>query len=86
MMDNNISAELAATHERELKRFLAICIIYQEPIGMRGAVDELWHTFIMFTKNYASFCKKFLDILFIILQMMKILPKVIVIHLQFDLT
>lgn len=58
MIDNNISAELAATHERELKRFLAICIIYQEPIGMRGAVDELWHTFIMFTKNYASFCNK----------------------------
>lgn len=56
MKDNSISAERAAIHERELKRFLAICVVYKEPIGMRGEVDELWHNFIMFTDDYASFC------------------------------
>ncbi|QWK81231.1 glycine-rich domain-containing protein [Ochrobactrum sp. BTU1] len=58
MREYDICAEVAITRERELKRFLAICAIFHDPIGMRGSVDELWHSFIIFTEDYASFCEE----------------------------
>lgn len=54
--EEGIDPQRAAGHERELKRFLALCAIYRGPIGMRGKVDELWHTFLMFTEDYHRFC------------------------------
>lgn len=54
--DEGVGSAIAAVHERELKRFLALCAIYGAPIGMRGEVDELWHTFLMFTQDYQRFC------------------------------
>jgi hypothetical protein len=53
-----VDPDLAVIHARELKRFLALCAIYRGPIGMRGPVDELWHTFLMFTEDYQSFCDR----------------------------
>jgi len=58
MKENDICADVAAKHEKELKRFLAICAIYHDPIGMRASVDELWHSFITFTEEYALFCEQ----------------------------
>ena len=47
----------AALHERELKRFLLLCSIYpNRNFGMAGPVDELWHTFLLFTGPYVRFC------------------------------
>ena len=34
-------------HEREIKRFLALSAINPGKYGMRGPLDELWHTFII---------------------------------------
>lgn len=45
-------------HEREIKRFLALCAINPGRYGMRGPLDELWHTFILFTSSYAEFCRE----------------------------
>lgn len=45
-------------HEREIKRFLALSSLYPGRYGMRGPLDELWHTFIIFTSSYARFCKR----------------------------
>ena len=45
-------------HEREIKRFLALSSLYPGRYGMRGPLDELWHTFIIFTSWYARFCKR----------------------------
>lgn len=56
IMDKGVDHATAAIHERELKRFLALCAIYGGPIGMRGDVDDLWHTFLMFTQDYRRFC------------------------------
>lgn len=54
---HSIPIEIAREHEREMKRFLALCIISPNAIyGMRGPVDEIWHTFILFTKRYHEFC------------------------------
>lgn len=44
-------------HEREIKRFLALASSKPGRYGMRGPLDELWHTFIIFTKKYADFCR-----------------------------
>lgn len=58
IQDEGVSPSTANIHERELKRFLALCAIFRGPIGMRGPVDELWHSFLMFTEDYERFCTK----------------------------
>jgi hypothetical protein len=57
MEEQRLPAEVAREHERELKRYLVMCALDPEtPYGMKGPVDELWHTFITFTRDYARFC------------------------------
>ncbi len=53
------SFEEAASLEKELKRFFVIAKIYSdETVPMcSSAVDHLWHTFILFTQEYAHFCE-----------------------------
>lgn len=46
--------------EKELKRFLILAIEGDGRIGMYSKhVDNLWHTFILFTKEYEQFCNSF---------------------------
>jgi hypothetical protein len=57
--ERHVPPELAAEHELELKRFLALNILNPSTrYGMRGPVDDLWHTFILFTREYATFCEE----------------------------
>jgi len=56
MADKCVDPEVAASHARELKRFLALSAIYDGPLAMRGPVDDFWHTFLLFTEQYHSFC------------------------------
>ena len=51
--------DVVRDHERELKRYLAMCAMREKgngTYGLRGPVDELWHTFIIFTQLYTEFC------------------------------
>jgi len=45
--------------EKELKRYLSLCIILDNDyVGMYSKdVDNLWHSFILFTREYAEFSK-----------------------------
>lgn len=56
--DYGVSDALAQLHERELKRFLIICAeTYPKNTEMLSTqVDNLWHTFILFTKDYRQYC------------------------------
>ncbi|MCB1880160.1 MAG: hypothetical protein KDI54_08915 [Gammaproteobacteria bacterium] len=55
--ESDLPLEVARDHERELKRYLALYAINPDKTyGMRGQIDKLWHTFLMFTKEYAAFC------------------------------
>lgn len=58
--DFHYSDDDMITLERELKRFLILCTIEKNKdveMGMySNDVDNLWHTFILFTKEYAAFC------------------------------
>jgi hypothetical protein len=57
MEEQRLPAEVAREHERELKRYLVLCALDADgAYGMNGPVDELWHTFITFTREYARFC------------------------------
>lgn len=53
-----LPADVLKEHEREIKRFLALSAISPGKYGMRGPIDELWHTFILFTSAYARFCQQ----------------------------
>lgn len=57
--DNPSLAPSAALHERELKRYLYLCAKHREQgWPMVNSLDELWHTFIIFTKDYHEFCRQ----------------------------
>jgi hypothetical protein len=56
MKECRLSRTVAESHERELKRYLVLSAVFVEPMGMRGDVDALWHTFILFTRRYFEFC------------------------------
>lgn len=60
MHANGCSLEEARDHERELKRFLALCAIDagKTGYGINNPIDKLWHEFILCTKDYAKFCKE----------------------------
>lgn len=47
--------------EKELKRYLSLCIVVDNDyVGMYSKdVDNLWHSFILFTKEYADFSHNF---------------------------
>jgi hypothetical protein len=55
--DYDVPLKVALEHERELKRYLMMAALNPDAnYGMAGQVDNLWHTFILFTKEYAEFC------------------------------
>jgi hypothetical protein len=58
--EQGFSAEIAQDHLREMIRFLSLSATatqHGKYYGMTGAVDELWHTFVIFTRDYAAFCE-----------------------------
>ena len=55
--DQELPVEVAREHERELRRWLALCAA-RGGYAMRGPIDEFWHTFIIFTKEYSEFCEQ----------------------------
>jgi hypothetical protein len=57
--EHDLPIDIAAEHAFELKRYLALCAAHpNEGFGMRGPIDEVWHTFILFTQDYAEFCNQ----------------------------
>jgi len=56
-MQHALPIETAREHEREIKRFLVLSVINSSTkYVMSGPMDELWHSFILFTKKYHDFC------------------------------
>src|ERR1700730_18001638 len=42
-----------------LKRFFALTLHHEGPLAITSrAVDDLWHTFILFTPQYREFCER----------------------------
>ena len=58
MKDHGVSQADAEIHDRELRRYL--CLAARDPGAgwpMVPALDPLWHTFLVFTKDYQRFCQ-----------------------------
>lgn len=56
-VSQGLSLAQAKEQETELKRYLALRVVFQEErLGMAGPVDELWHYFILATWEYRAFC------------------------------
>ena len=55
--DYKVSNKAAKRYEIELKRYLILAADDDEELDMFSAeVDNLWHTFLLFTKEYQEFC------------------------------
>lgn len=58
--DYKVSQDLAKIHEIELKRYLILVadtLDDEDGLSMLSTqVDNLWHTFLLFTKEYQAFC------------------------------
>lgn len=55
--DFHVGEETAKFHEEELKRYLFLCAKYPgKGFPMFKMLDDLWHTFIIHTKEYFAFC------------------------------
>lgn len=40
----------------DMKKFLYLCTISDEPVCPSPTIDEMWHNFILFTQDYRQFC------------------------------
>lgn len=57
--EQDIPLEVAREHEKELKRYLALCAANPgKAYGMSAVIDDLWHIFICYTTDYHRFCKE----------------------------
>lgn len=56
--ETRLPSDVIAEHALELKKFLTLCAVNPGNYGMRGPIDELWHTFIIFTEKYHQFCQQ----------------------------
>lgn len=52
----NVEKDTAKKHFEVLKQFLFLCSKSEEPCFPSNELDEIWHTFILFTKDYYTFC------------------------------
>lgn len=58
--DFKVTPSTAKEHEKELKRYFILGELFpDEHFEMYSdEVDNLWHTFLLFTKEYQTFCIK----------------------------
>ena len=56
--EHNATLPRALAIASEGKRFLVLCSMNAEPYAVGGEVDAFWHTFVLFTARYASFCQQ----------------------------
>ena len=43
---------------RELKRYLVLRVLTGETFPMAGPLDDLWHTWMLFSHSYVGFCQQ----------------------------
>lgn len=60
--DHSISVEDSLEIFHETKKWLWLCARHPDlglPLFSEArAIDEMWHTFLLFTRDYAAFCEK----------------------------
>lgn len=54
--DHGLRESEALRHFDELVKFLTICASTSERCAPSKTLDEVWHAFILFTREYREFC------------------------------
>jgi hypothetical protein len=55
-----IEDELAKKYFSEVKKFLYLCAKTSDRLAPSDEIDKIWHTFILFTKDYRYYCMNYL--------------------------
>lgn len=58
----SIDNELGKEYFLEVKKFLFLCTCTKEKLAPSQEIYKIWHTFLLFTKEYRLYCIKFLGI------------------------
>ena len=54
--DHHVRKATATLWFEELDKFLTVCASADAPVSPPPRVDKAWHTFILFTRDYAFYC------------------------------
>ena len=55
-----IDHELGKKYFVEIKKFLYLCSSSSQALAPSSEIDKIWHTFILFTRDYRKYCVHFL--------------------------
>jgi len=58
--DNQVSEQTAGRRFDGLKQFLAVAAVMPGRKVTSPSIDAMWHTFLLFTKDYRQFCDAYL--------------------------
>jgi hypothetical protein len=58
--EQEVEQELAKEYFIEVKKFLYLCANTTDRLAPSAEIDKIWHTFILFTKDYRQYCMHFL--------------------------
>lgn len=58
--ENNLNIEISHEYFNELKKYLYLCSISNKKLAPSEEIDKIWHTFILFTKDYRFYCSNYL--------------------------
>jgi hypothetical protein len=55
--DHKVSFHEADRTFKALKEFMVVCAVKPGPKVTSAPIDNMWHTFLLFTKDYRDFCE-----------------------------
>ncbi len=59
-IDYKFSLADARRNFEAFKEFMIVCAVKPGPKVTSGPIDQMWHTFLLFTKDYRAFCEQYL--------------------------
>lgn len=59
-MDFEVSHEEAKRRFDAFKEFMVVCAVKPGPKVTSDPIDMMWHTFLLFTRDYKEFCEQYL--------------------------
>lgn len=59
-IDFGVSKDEARRNFEAFKEFMVVCAVKPGPKVTSDPIDRMWHTFLLFTKDYKEFCEQYL--------------------------
>lgn len=55
--DKHLSKRAARTRFVEMLKFLEVCAATRQVVSPPPRIDDAWHAFVLFTRDYAAYCE-----------------------------